>query len=85
MRRRFSPARKFIEQNREARFQRLGEPYTAPFGIYYQRVTLLAERNRGVPAYKPKWYLRPNASAPPHRFERLRNQGHKSLLRLYVA
>jgi hypothetical protein len=77
-RRRLGSTRKFVEQNCKPWFQWLGEPYAATFCVYYQRVAWLAKRNRRVHTYQSKGNLRPNARAAPHRFGRLRNQGHES-------
>jgi hypothetical protein len=78
--RRARSPRKFVEQNRQARFQRPAEPYAASLGIYDQSMAVLAEWNRRIQADKSKRNLRPNSGTAPCRFVGCHTRTHMRTL-----
>jgi hypothetical protein len=69
-------SRKFIEQNRQPRFQRLGEAHAASLCVYHQSMAVLAEWNGRIKAGEAKRDLSPNSRATPFRFKRFRTRAH---------
>jgi len=74
--RRARSTRKFVEQDRQTRFQGLGEAHATSLCIYHQSMAVLAEWNGRIKAGEAKRDLRPNPGTTPFRFKRFRSRAH---------
>ncbi len=74
--RRARSPRKFVEQNRQPRFQRLAEAHAASLCIYHQSMAVLAEWNGRIKAGEAERDLGPNPGTTAFRFKRFRTRAH---------